>query len=99
MEAKSSMIFSLGEKNHLKCIRRSLGQVSQLVGTSSPAQKGCRFNSQSGHVQETTNRCLSLSLSLSKINELSWGDDFFSLYFVHSGCGHTDFDFSKQKLH
>ena len=41
------------------------GCVIQLVGVSSCTWKGCRFNSQSGHIWEAAGWCLSLSISLS----------------------------------
>lgn len=47
----------------------STSQVAQLVGTglipSQGTHLGCRFNPGSGHVQETTHWCFSLSLPLS----------------------------------
>ena len=64
------------------------GQVAQLVGASSPAQKGWGFDPQSGHiprlqvqslvrcVREATDQCFSLSLKSMKISS---GKDFFFL--------------------
>ena len=37
------------------------GGVAQLVGPSSHTPKGCRFDSWSGHGQEATGRCFSLT--------------------------------------
>ena len=62
---------------------RSPGWVAQLVGVTPTHQRncglilsqgtylGCGFDCRSGHLQEATNQCLSLSLScpLFKINE------------------------------
>ena len=47
------------------------GQVAQLVGASSHAPKGYRFNPQSQHIREATNQCFapSLPLSLDQINK------------------------------
>ena len=42
--------------------RQSPGQCGS-VGASSRKPKGCGFNSQSGRIQEATNRCLSLALT------------------------------------
>ena len=61
----------INKKKH----RLTLASVSQLVGASSLTPKGCRFDSQSGHIPrfwvqslvgvQMCNQSLSLSLSLS----------------------------------
>ena len=68
------------------------GQVAQCVGASSHTPKGCRFDSQSGHLQEATDECFfltsmflstssSLHFSLSKINKNKSSSENFSKIF------------------
>ena len=61
----------------------SPGQMAQLFGVLSYTPKCCGFNPQLGHMQEATNQCFSINVSLSlspflsqKINRnISSGED------------------------
>ena len=62
-------------KNQTRC----RGRVAQLVGVLPCTPKGCGLDSRSGHIQEATEQCLSLSYSLpsslSKINKQIQSED------------------------
>ena len=68
-----------------KTVQSCPGGCGSVVGLSSPAQKGVRFEPWSGHIREATNQCFSLTLMfLSLLSSLSNINKSLGEYFLKS---------------